>query len=187
MLSMITTSSFSRLGIHCFPIYLRNRCAVVPPWYVVYTRLPLSRMDDKTVVPAGVLIGVGIHGTFPMYCMCIVSCEVCINTAFIEIYLMFCICTRYSFYPLTAFSLHIGDILFFCVQRFFLISIIKLYSVHFLSFQFIPVQFVLLVSHKCSHTDKFQIKAEKSCFKKTSSNSKDQLSKRKPLVNGIDS
>lgn len=50
-----------------------------------------------------------IHGTFPMYCMCIVSCEVCINTAFIEIYLMFCICTRYSFYPLTAFSLHIGD------------------------------------------------------------------------------
>lgn len=50
-----------------------------------------------------------INGTFPMYCMCIVSCEVCINTAFIEIYLMFCICTRYSFYPLTAFSLHIGD------------------------------------------------------------------------------
>ena len=50
-----------------------------------------------------------IHGTFPMYCMCIVSCEVCINTAFIEIYLMFCICTRYSFYPLTAFSLHTGD------------------------------------------------------------------------------
>ena len=64
---------------------------------------------------------------------------------------------------------------------------LKLYSVHFLSFPITPVQFVLLVSHKCSHTDKYQIKVEKSCFKKTSNNSKDQFSKRKLLVNGIDS
>ena len=65
MLSMITTSPFSRLGINCFPIYSRNRCAVVPPWYVVSTRLPLSRMNDKTVVPAGVLIEVASMARFP--------------------------------------------------------------------------------------------------------------------------
>ena len=109
MLSMITTSSFSRLGINCFPIYSRNRCAVVPPWYVVYTKLPLRRMDDKTVYSCRRVYWGSINGTFPMYCTCIVSCEVCINAAFIKIYLMFCICIRYVFYPCAALCLHIGD------------------------------------------------------------------------------
>ena len=30
-----------------------------------------------------------VNGTFPMYCMCIASCEICINASFIQIYLMF--------------------------------------------------------------------------------------------------